>query len=46
MTTSLERRYRRLLRACPAAYRRRRGDELLANAAGGCSTRTALSDPT
>lgn len=30
MTTSLERRYRRLLRAYPAAYRRRRGDELLA----------------
>jgi hypothetical protein len=30
MTTSLERRYRRLLRANPAAYRRRRGDELLA----------------
>jgi hypothetical protein len=30
MTTSLERRYRRLLRAYPAGYRRRRGDELLA----------------
>jgi hypothetical protein len=30
MTTSLERRYRRLLRAYPATYRRRRGDELLA----------------
>jgi len=28
--TGLERRYRRLLRAYPAAYRRRRGDELLA----------------
>jgi len=30
MTTSLERRYRHLLHAYPAAYRRRRGDELLA----------------
>ena len=30
MTTSLERRYRRLLWAYPAAYRHRRGDELLA----------------
>ena len=30
MTTSLERRYQRLLRTYPAAYRRRRGDELLA----------------
>ena len=29
MTTPLERRYRRLLRAYPAAYRRRHGDELL-----------------